>query len=110
MELGKENLKKSWEHKFKLAGVRRSECGHNYMWPYSFDKNLSCIHSLSYCSKALNSKCQTASNQPIQEVVTVTPRDPRIETSGGTEAKMCPRGLPQLLRQVIPETDLSLAR
>ena len=78
------------------------------MWPYSSDKNLSGIHSLSYCSKALNCKFQTASS--FQKVATVTPRDPRVETSGGPEEKMCPRGLPQLLHQAIPETDLSLAR
>ena len=46
-----------------------------------------------------NCKGQTASNQSIQKVSTVTTRDPRVELFGGPEAEMCPRGFPQLLRK-----------
>ena len=79
------------------------------MWANSSDKHLPGIHSSSYCSKALISNSKLRAISQFKKLQ-VTPRDPRVETSGGTEAKMCPRGLPQLLRQVIPETDLSLAR
>ena len=80
------------------------------MWPYSSDKNLSGIHSLSYCSKTQTANSKLRAISQFKKLQQVTPCDPRVDTSGGPEAKMCPRGLPQLLRQVIPETDLSLAR
>ena len=38
-----------------------------------------------------NCTSQTASNQSIQKVSTVTTRDPRVELFGGSEAEMCPR-------------------
>ena len=109
MKLGKNNLKKIWEPKFKLAWMRRSECGHNYIWPYSSDKNLSVTHSRIYCSKDLIANAKLWAISQLKKLQQLT-RDPRVETFGGLEARMCPRGFPQLLGQVLAETDLSRAR
>ena len=89
--------------------MSRSECGHNYLWPYSSDKNLSGTHSGSYCSKALIANAELLAISQIKKLQQLT-RDPRVETFGGPEARMCPRRFPQLLRQVLAETDLSRAR
>ena len=109
LKLGKNNLKKIWEPKFKLAWMRRFECGHNYLWPYSSDKNLSGTHSRSYCSKDLIANAKLRATSQLKKLPQLT-RDPRVETFGGPEARMCPRGFPQLLRQVLAQTDLSSAR
>ena len=109
LKLGKNNLEKIWEPKFKLPWIRRSECGHNYIWPYSADKNLSGTHSRIYCSKDLIANTKLRAISQLKKLQQLT-RDRRVETFGGPEAMMCPRGFPQLLRQVLAETDLSSAR
>ena len=109
LKLGKKNLKKTWEPKFKLAWMRRSECGQNYMWPNSSDKNLSGTYSRIYCSKELIANAKLRAISQLKKLQQLT-RDPRVETFGGPEARMCSRGFPRLLRQVLAETDLSRAR
>ena len=89
--------------------MRSSECGHKYLGPYTSDENLSGTHSRSYCSKALIANAKLLAISQIKKLQQLT-RDPRVETFGGPEARMCPRGFPQLLRQVLVETDLSRAR
>ena len=89
--------------------MSRSECAHNYLWPYSSDKNLLGTQSISYCSKALIAKAKLLAISQMKKLQQLT-RDPRVGTFGGPEARMCPRGFPQLFRQFLAETDLSRAR
>ena len=51
--MGKNNLTKIWDAKFKLAWIRRSECCHYYESLHLSHKNLSDNHSMNYSSKAL---------------------------------------------------------
>ena len=58
LKLGKNNLTKIWDAKFKLAWIRRSECCHYYEWLQLSAKNLSDTHSMNYSSKALIAKAK----------------------------------------------------
>ena len=58
LKLGKNNLTKIWDAKFKLAWIRRSECCHYYEWLQLSHKNLSNTHSMNYSSKALIAKAK----------------------------------------------------
>ena len=114
LKLSKNNLKKTWEPKFKLAWMRRSECGHGhiYMWPISSDKNLSGTHSRIYCSKELYANAKLRAISQLKKLQQLT-RDPRVETFGGAEARMCPRSflnyfdkLSQKLTCLSPDKDV----
>ena len=76
LKLGKKTLTKTWDSKFKLAWIRCSECGHNYVWPYLSDKNLSDIYSTSYSSQASIPAAKLRGNSQfklLQQLQLVTP-------------------------------------
>ena len=81
-KLGKKNLTKTWDAEFKLAWMRCSECGHNYVWPYLSDKNLSDIYSTNYSSQASVGNAKMRANSQfkmLHQLQLVTPEIKHLE-------------------------------
>ena len=76
LKMGKNNLTKIWDAKFKLAWIRRSECCHYYESLHLSHKNLSDNHSMNYSSKALIAKAKLRAItqlKKLQQLQLVTP-------------------------------------